>query len=116
MKIVKNVDPKEMTAKQIFSYIKNKYENFLVDRYVAVDKYVAEMTDPHLNVFFSAILVIKEELGCLKQKNLGMDTLWTIVHFFTLMNRAICFVFVVVSEQMQFFMFSTKESENVEIQ
>lgn len=52
MKIVKNVDLKQMTAEQIFSYIKNKYENFLVDRYVAVDKYVTEMTDSHLNAFF----------------------------------------------------------------
>lgn len=51
MKIVKNVDPKEMTAKQIFSYIKNKYKNFLVDRYKIVKKDVAEMTDSHLNAF-----------------------------------------------------------------
>lgn len=52
MKIVKNVDPKKMTAEQIFSYMKNKYEDFLVDRYKIVKKDVAEMTDSHLNVFF----------------------------------------------------------------
>lgn len=116
MKIVKNVDSKEMTAEQVFSYIKNKYENFLVDRYVAVDKYVAEMANPHLNVFFSAILVTKEELGCLKQKDLGLDILWIIAHFFTLMNRAICFVSVVFLVKTLFFMFFTKENKNVEIQ
>ena len=71
MKIVKNVDPKKMTAEQVFSYIKNKYEYFLVDRYVAVDKYIAEMTDPHLNVFFLRDSCDKGRIRLSKTKKMG---------------------------------------------
>ena len=72
MKIVKNVGPKEMTAEQIFSYIKNKYEYFLVDRYKIIKKDVAEMTNSHLNAFFLCGFGEKGRIRLSKTKTFGV--------------------------------------------